>query len=144
MSLQRRRLHTPITTAQFNFLDRTWKGFARALDRNDFSLFAHGDGIRCRLDVPGFKYCLALARGKIEVSPQDKLRWRRHHMLAFLIFEDCVAEVIGLFEQNMGQTQSGRARRCTQARRARSDNCNAIGFTHGAHVPPKTYQCDLF
>jgi hypothetical protein len=53
------------------------------------------------LAVPEIEDGLALARVEPEVRAQHQLAGRRHHMLALLVLEDGVAEVVRLFEEDV-------------------------------------------
>jgi hypothetical protein len=63
------------------------------------------DFARRDLLVPGTENPLTLAGIEIEIGAQHQIAGRRHHVLALLIFEDRIAQMIGLFDQHVAQTQ---------------------------------------
>ena len=75
--------------------------------------------------VPGAEHRLALAGVEIQVRAQHQLARRRHDVLALLIFVDRVGEVVGLFEQDVGDAEPRRAGRGAEAGGARTDDGDA-------------------
>ena len=70
-------------------------------DGDNLGLVAHGNLRGSHLLVPSAKDRLALARIEGDIRTQHQRAGARHHMLALLIFEDRVAEVIGALDQHV-------------------------------------------
>ncbi len=116
----------------------------RRLDREGALLAAHfGDlGVIGDLHlvvrgvlVPIAEDIFARAFGEAAVRTQVEPLGGREHALAFLIFEDGVGEVIGLFEQDMAHPELPRARRGAEACGPRADDRDLDRLAHAETSP---------
>ena len=95
-------------------------------DLGDFSVQLDIDALTGGLFVPYAEDCLALACFEVEIAAQHQIGGRRHDVLALLVFEDRVGEMVGLFEQDMTHAQRRRAGRSAQSGRTGTDDGDFI------------------
>jgi hypothetical protein len=77
------------------------------------------------LAIPRVEDRFALAGIEIEIAAQHQVAGRRHHVLALLVLEDGIGEVVGLFDQHVAHAERGGVRGGAEPRRTRADDRHA-------------------
>ena len=96
----------------------------------DFGTIADKNILAGGLIIPSLEDLLALSGIKIHVRAEHQLAGRRHDMLALLIPENSVRQMVCLFQKYMGHAELRCTCSRTQSRRSRTDNCHLIGACH--------------
>ena len=125
ISLRPDRQHDRFGLDHRAVLQRQGEGSGATRYRGDIGVGAYIDLAFGDLAVPGVENCLALAGVEIEVAPQHQIAGRRHDVLALLVFEDGVRQMIGLLEQYVAHAALCRMRSRAQPGRTGPYNRNA-------------------
>src|SRR5690606_34739801 len=98
-------------------------------DRRHFGIQDDLDPTVGNLTIPGLEDRFTLAGVEVEIAPQHQIAGRRHDVLALLVLEYRIREVVRLLDQHMAHAALCRARGSREPRRPRADDSHVHALT---------------